>query len=58
MRDLFDTMRPDDRRHVVILRDCMSAVAGFEAGAERFFAQAVTLGARVLTARQALAELS
>jgi len=58
MTDLFETMPLDDRRRVVILRDCMSAVAGFEAAAERFFAQAVALGARVMTANQAAAELN
>jgi nicotinamidase-related amidase len=58
MTDVFELMRPEDRRRVVMLRDCMSAVAGFEGAAERFLAEAVTLGARVLTARQALAELN
>jgi nicotinamidase/pyrazinamidase len=58
MADLFDAMSRDERRRVVVLRDCMSPVAGFDAAADRFFAEAVTLGARVLTASQVVAELN
>ncbi|HEX6397386.1 MAG TPA: isochorismatase family protein [Steroidobacteraceae bacterium] len=46
---LFDAMSADERRRVIILRDCMSPVPGFEAQAEKFFAFALAQGARVTT---------
>jgi nicotinamidase-related amidase len=58
LEHLFQEMTPRDCQRFVILRDCMSAVAGFEAQADAFFAHATTLGARVLTAAQARELLS
>lgn len=49
LEHLFQAMTPGERRRVVILRDCMSPVPGFEAQAEKFFADALAQGARVMT---------
>jgi nicotinamidase/pyrazinamidase len=49
MAHLFEAMAPEEIRRVIILRDCMSPVAGFEAAAEAFFAKAQKLGARAVT---------
>lgn len=46
---LFQALSDDERRRVIILRDCMSPVPGFEAQAEKFFANAIAQGARVMT---------
>jgi nicotinamidase-related amidase len=56
--DLFEAMTAEERARVVILRDCMSPVTGFEANAERFFAQAAAAGARVMSTTEALRELA
>jgi nicotinamidase-related amidase len=53
LEHLFQEITPRDCQHFVILRDCMSAVAGFETQADAFFAHATALGARVMTAAQA-----
>jgi nicotinamidase-related amidase len=58
LTDLLDSMTPDERARVVILRDCMSPVKGFEADADRFFAAANAQGARVMSANEASAELA
>ena len=54
---LFRALSADERRRVVILRDCMSPVPGFEAQAEKFFADCLAQGARVMTAAEARATL-
>lgn len=51
---LFEEMPEAQRQRVVLLRDCMSPVAGFETHAARFFDEATALGARVLTHTEAL----
>ncbi len=51
---LFEEMSEVQRQRVVLLRDCMSPVAGFESHAARFFDEAIGLGARVLTHDEAL----
>lgn len=53
--DLLDAMTPERRSRVVLLRDCMSPVGGFEAGEAGFVARAQAQGVRVMTAAQALA---
>jgi nicotinamidase/pyrazinamidase len=50
-------MTPDQRQRVIILRDCMSPVAGFEQAAEQFFAEAAAQGARIMNHGEALAQL-
>lgn len=55
---LFAAMSADERRRVIILRDCMSPVAGFEEQAEKFLADAVAQGARVMTTIEARAVLN
>ncbi|HKE94256.1 MAG TPA: isochorismatase family protein [Povalibacter sp.] len=57
MADLFAAMQPEELRRVVLLRDCMSPVPGFEADAEKFFAQAKALGAHVTTSNEVLPQL-
>ncbi|MFL6549664.1 MAG: cysteine hydrolase [Povalibacter sp.] len=51
---LFEQMSVAERSRVAILRDCMSAVSGFEAHAKKFFEQAAGLGARVITHGEAM----
>lgn len=58
MEHLFQALSAEERRRVIILRDCMSAVAGFETQATAFFAQARAQGAGVMTAAEAHVELS
>ena len=48
----------DERRRVIILRDCMSPVPGFEAQAEKFFGDSLAQGAHVMTAAEARAALN
>jgi nicotinamidase-related amidase len=52
---LFQAMSAQERSHVIILRDCMSPVPGFEAQAEKFFADCLAQGARVMRTTQARA---
>ena len=52
LEHLFQAMSGDERRRVIILRDCMSPVPGFEAQAESFFAAAIAQGARVTTSAE------
>lgn len=58
MEHLFAAMPPSGRAGVRILRDCMSAVRGFEAEAEKFYDTARAQGARVVTAAEVLAEIA
>jgi len=58
MEHLFQALTPQERSHVIILRDCMSAVSGFEAQAQKFLEDARAQGARVMTADEALAILT
>lgn len=54
---LFEEFSSDEIRRVVLLKDCMSAVTGFEPHAQAFVERAVARGARALTSSQALAEI-
>jgi len=51
---LFEEMSAAELKRTVILRDCMSPVAGFETHAARFFEYASSQGALVLTHTEAL----
>ncbi|WAC73370.1 isochorismatase family protein [Roseateles sp. SL47] len=53
--DLLEAMTPERRHRVVLLRDCMSPVTGFEAGEAAFFQRAADWGVRSMTAAEALA---
>lgn len=57
LEHLFEMFSPEECQNVVILRDCMSPVTGFEDKAEGFFARARARGARVLTSEEARALL-
>jgi nicotinamidase-related amidase len=57
MEHLFEELSIEELARVVILKDCMSPVAGFEAQAERFFENAGRRGARIVTSAQARALL-
>jgi nicotinamidase-related amidase len=57
MTDLLAEMTPEQRKRVILLKDCTSPVGGFEAAASSFFAQAAAQGARVMDRASALAEL-
>lgn len=57
MADLFQEMTPQQRRQVILLSDCMSPVAGFEAAAAGFFSHATAQGASVLDRGATLALL-
>jgi nicotinamidase-related amidase len=50
--DLLEAMTPEERSRVILLRDCMSPVSGFEAAAEAFFARAAAQGVRVMNAAE------
>lgn len=56
MAHLFEAMTPAEIRRVIILRDCMSPVTGFEAAADEFFAKAQALGARTVTHTEAFTQ--
>jgi nicotinamidase/pyrazinamidase len=51
---LLDEMTIEERARVVLMRDCMSPVSGFESHAGKFFEAAATQGARVMTSIDAL----
>jgi nicotinamidase/pyrazinamidase len=51
---LFEEFTADEIARVILMRDCMSPVGGFEAQAEAFFDAARAAGARVITADEAL----
>lgn len=53
MLDLFSDFTPAEMARVLLLKDCMSSVTGFEAQGQAFFTQAQELGALTLTATQA-----
>lgn len=55
MLDLIETMTPRERGQVVLLRDCMSPVSGFEQAADRFFTDAQGLGVQITTSTAAAA---
>ena len=50
-------LSPAEKRRVVLLRDCMSPVSGFESQAESFFADARSQGVRIESSDEALAGL-
>jgi nicotinamidase-related amidase len=52
LTDLLATMTPEECSRVIILRDCMSPVPGFEAAAEAFFARAAAQGVRLMTSAE------
>lgn len=58
MGHLLATMSPAEKSRVVLLRDCMSPVAGFEKQAEAFFAEARAQGVRIETSAGAIASLA
>jgi len=58
VQHLFAALSAEQRRRVIILRDCMSAVAGFESQAAHLFEQAQAQGARVMIAAEARAVLA
>lgn len=58
MEHLLERMPDDERSRVVILRDCMSPVAGFEAQADTFFRRAQEQGARIVTSAEAVQSLA
>jgi len=55
---LFEEFSDEEIRRVVLLKDCMSPVTGFETHAQAFYDRALARGARALTNTQALAEIS
>ena len=57
LEHMFEKMSPEERRQVVVLRDCMSPVAGFEQSAAAFFETVFAQGARVMTSPEASREL-
>jgi nicotinamidase-related amidase len=54
---LFEVFSGQEIKRVVVLRDCMSPVARFEANARAFYERAAARGARVLTSAQALSDI-
>lgn len=54
MEHVFDAFTDEQIRRVIILKDCMSPVGGFEAQADAFFTAARAAGAQVMTAAEAL----
>jgi nicotinamidase/pyrazinamidase len=54
MEHMFEAFSAEERKRTILLRDCMSAVRGFESKATDFLAGAQELGAQVLTASEAL----
>jgi nicotinamidase/pyrazinamidase len=57
LEHMFEDMSSEQRRRVVVLRDCMSPVAGFEQSATAFFDSASGQGARVMTSSEVLKQL-
>jgi nicotinamidase/pyrazinamidase len=57
LEHLFEEFSDDEIKRVVLLKDCMSPVKGFESNAEAFYEHALARGARVLTCTQALADV-
>jgi nicotinamidase-related amidase len=55
LEHLLMAMSAEEKRRLVILRDCMSPVASFEAQADKFFDVARAQGARIMTSQEALA---
>ena len=55
---LFEEFSDEQIRRVVLLKDCMSPVSGFESNANAFYDRALARGARALTSSQALIEIS
>lgn len=58
MAHIFELMPAQARSRVVVLRDCMSPVGGFEAAQTAFFERCEALGVRVMTANEGLALLA
>ena len=52
--DFLNNISEEDRTKVILLKDCMSSVSGFEKDGERFLIEAQELGARVMLAEQYL----
>lgn len=57
LEHMFKEMPPEQRARVVVLRDCMSPVAGFEQSAAAFFETVLAQGARVMASTDALNEM-
>jgi nicotinamidase-related amidase len=58
MTDLLGEMTPEARSRVILLKDCMNPVTGFEQAQEDFLAKAAAQGAQVLDSSVALAQLT
>ena len=57
LEHMFDDMTSEQKRRVIVLRDCMSPVAGFEQSATAFFDSMSGQGASVMTSVEALNQL-
>jgi nicotinamidase/pyrazinamidase len=57
LEHLFEEFSAEEVERVVLLKDCMSAVQGFESHADAFYGRALDSGARALTSTQVLAEI-
>jgi nicotinamidase/pyrazinamidase len=55
---LFEEFSAEEISRVVLLRDCMSPVTGFDSHAQACYGRALARGARTLTCSQALREIS
>jgi nicotinamidase-related amidase len=58
MMDLLGEMTAEARSRVILLKDCMSPVTGFQHAQEGFLAKAAAQGAQVLDCSAALAQLT
>jgi nicotinamidase/pyrazinamidase len=56
--DILPELTAEERARIVVLRDCMSPVGGFEAAQDKFFATCADNGVRVTTSTEALALLA
>ena len=54
MTDVFQYLSAEQLHRTILLRDCMSPVAGFESAQEEFLASAEALGVRVMASGEAL----
>lgn len=57
LEHMFADMTSEQKRRVVVLRDCMSPVAGFQQSAVAFFDRVSGQGARVMTSVEAVGQL-
>lgn len=57
LEHLFEVFDVEERARTIVLKDCMSAVHGFESQAADFLARMENLGARVMTSSEAVAAI-